>query len=40
MTEQTRHAPIKKVRRPERYDDSLIIDRKHFLWPGDKTLAV
>lgn len=29
-----------KVRRPDRYDDSLIIDRKHFSWPGGKTLAV
>ena len=40
MMEQARHAAIKKIRRPERYDDSLIIDRKHFSWPGGKTLAV
>ena len=40
MTEYTRNAPIKKVRRSERYDDSLIIDRKNFSWPGGNTLAV
>jgi allantoinase len=32
--------PIKNVRRPERYDDSLIFERKPFTWPGGKTLAV
>ncbi len=40
MTEYTHKAAISKVRRPERYDDSLIIDRKPFSWPGGKTLAV
>jgi allantoinase len=40
MTEYTRNAPIKKVRRSERYDDSLIIQRKNFSWPGGNTLAV
>ncbi len=30
----------KPVRRPERYDDSLIFERKPFQWPGGKTLAV
>ncbi len=28
------------VRRPERYDDSFIFERKPFTWPGGKTLAV
>lgn len=28
------------VRRPERYEDSLIFERKPFTWPGGKTLAV
>ena len=32
--------PAKKVVRPDRYDDSLILDRKPFSWPGGKTLAV
>ena len=32
--------PSKKVVRPERYDDSLIFERKPFTWPGGKTLAV
>lgn len=40
MTEDRRNSPIKNVRRPERYDDSLIIDRKRFSWPGDNTLAI
>jgi peptidoglycan/xylan/chitin deacetylase (PgdA/CDA1 family) len=30
----------KRVRRPQRYDDSLIFERKPFTWPGGKTLAV
>jgi allantoinase len=34
------NAAIKNVRRPERYDDSLIIDRKPFSWAAEKTLAV
>lgn len=33
-------ATIKTVRRPGRYDDSLIFERKPFTWPGGKTLAV
>src|SRR2546423_14729361 len=28
------------VRRPERYDDSFIFERKPFTWPGGKTLAI
>ena len=28
------------VRRPERFDDSFIFERKPFTWPGGKTLAV
>ena len=28
------------VRGPERYDDSLIFERKAFKWPGGKTLAI
>src|SRR5438309_11390852 len=32
--------PSKTVRRPERYEDSLIFERKPFTWPGGKTLAV
>src|SRR5262245_322277 len=28
------------VRRAERYDDSLIFERKPFKWPGGKTLAI
>ena len=28
------------IRRPERYDDSFIFERKPFTWPGGKTLAV
>lgn len=32
--------PSKTVRRPGRYEDSLIFDRKPFVWPGGKTLAV
>jgi peptidoglycan/xylan/chitin deacetylase (PgdA/CDA1 family) len=28
------------IQRPDRYDDSLIVDRKPFSWPGGKTLAV
>jgi allantoinase len=34
---QTRGTP---VRRPERYDDSLIFERKAFKWPNGKTLAI
>jgi len=32
--------PGKPVRRPERYDDSLIFERKPFTWPGGATLAI
>jgi hypothetical protein len=28
------------VRRPDRYDDSLIVERKAFRWPNGKTLAI
>ncbi len=28
------------VRRPDRYEDSFIFERKPFAWPGNKTLAV
>jgi len=28
------------IRRPERYDDTFIFERKPFTWPGGKTLAV
>jgi len=28
------------VRRPNRYDDSFIFERKRFTWPGGKTLAI
>ncbi len=34
---QTKGAP---VRRPDRYDDSLIVERKAFRWPNGKTLAI
>jgi allantoinase len=37
LSAQTRGTP---VRRPDRYDDSLIIERKAFKWPGGKTLAI
>ena len=30
----------KPVRRPERFDDSFMFERKPFAWPGNKTLAV
>src|ERR1700719_5221413 len=40
MTENTSNAPIKTLRRPERYEDSLIFERKPFSWPRGKTLAV
>ena len=28
------------MRRSNRYDDTFIFERKPFLWPGNKTLAV
>src|SRR5438093_6909490 len=28
------------IRRPDRYDDSFIFERKPFTWPGGKTLAI
>ena len=40
MTENTGDGAIKKLRRPGRYEDSLIFERKPFFWPGGKTLAV
>jgi peptidoglycan/xylan/chitin deacetylase (PgdA/CDA1 family) len=33
-------SPGIKIRRPERFDDSLIFERKPFQWPNGKTLAV
>ena len=30
----------KPVRRSDRYEDSIISERKPYLWPGNKTLAV
>jgi allantoinase len=30
----------RSVRRPERFDDSFIFERKPFTWPGGKTLAI
>jgi peptidoglycan/xylan/chitin deacetylase (PgdA/CDA1 family) len=33
-------APGRPLRRPGRYDDSFIFERKPFRWPGDTTLAV
>ena len=40
MTHDMSNATIKILRRPERYDDSFIFERKPFSWPGGKTLAV
>ena len=37
LSAQTRGTP---VRRPDRYDDSLIVERKALKWPGGKTLAI
>src|SRR5438105_2081412 len=37
LSAQTRGTP---VGRPDRYDDSLILERKAFAWPGGKTLAI
>ena len=34
---QTKGTP---VRQPDRYNDSLIVGRKAFQWPGGKTLAI
>jgi len=34
---QTKGTP---VRQPDRYNDSLILERKAFKWPGGKTLAI
>src|SRR5262245_66251279 len=33
-------AVSKPVRRPDRYEDSFIFERKPYTWPGNKTLAV
>ena len=30
----------KRVRRPDRYEDSFIFERKPYTWPGNKTLAI
>ena len=30
----------KPVRRPDRYEDSFIFERKPYTWPGNKTLAI
>jgi allantoinase len=35
--QERRNTPI---RRPDRYDDTFIFERKPFTWPGGKTLAV
>lgn len=32
--------PPRPIRRSDRYDDSFIVDRKPFTWPGNNTLAV
>jgi allantoinase len=40
MKENASTEPIKTIRRSERYEDSLIFERKHFSWPKGKTLAV
>jgi allantoinase len=40
MKENASSAPIKTVRRSERYEDSMIFERKPFSWPKGKTLAV
>jgi allantoinase len=37
VSAQTKGTP---VRRPDRYDDSLIVERKPFKWPNGKTLAI
>ena len=37
LSAQTKGTP---VRGPDRYDDSLIFERKAFKWPGGKTLAI
>ena len=37
------HAQEKRnipIRRPDRYDDTFIFERKPFTWPGGKTLAI
>ena len=33
-------AVSKPVRRPDRYEDSFIFERKPYTWPGNKTLAI
>ena len=33
-------AVSKPVRRPNRYEDSFIFERKPYTWPGNKTLAI
>ena len=35
--QERRTAPI---RRPDRYDETFIFERKPFTWPGGKTLAI
>src|SRR5213593_954252 len=37
QSQEKRNTPI---RRPERYDDTFIFERKPFTWPGGKTLAI
>ena len=37
LSAQTRGAP---VRQPDRYSDSLILERKAFKWPAGKALAI
>jgi peptidoglycan/xylan/chitin deacetylase (PgdA/CDA1 family) len=40
MKENADGAFIKTLRRPDRYEDSLIIEREPYSWPNGKTLAV
>jgi len=40
VTAQAQERRSASIRRPERYDDSFIFERKPFTWPGGKTLAL
>src|SRR5687768_14446497 len=40
MTAQAQERRNTAVRRPDRFNDSFIFERKPFTWPGGKTLAV
>ena len=37
QAQEKRNTPI---RRPDRYDETFIFERKPFTWPGGKTLAI